>query len=629
VRAVRVPLESSLTVEQAVLALRGLDRPFALVGEWAGVEAILGCAPTRLADDPFAALAALPGVDGGDVRVGGGWFGTLGYRLGEAVERLPPGPPAPVETPACSLGFYDHVVVFDGERWWFEALDESGLRHLDAWRSRLACGPSPLPFSAGPFAAYGPGEAGHLAAVAECVTRIAEGEVFQANLALRLEGAFAGSELDLFASALERVRPRFAACFDGVVSLSPERFLRRVGRHVETEPIKGTSRDPDALLASEKDAAEHVMIVDLMRNDLGRVCAYGSIAAGRPRLEAYGDVWHMVSTVAGELREDATDADLLRATFPPGSVTGAPKVQAMKVIAELEASRREAYTGAIGYVSPIAGLELNVAIRTFEIARDRIWLGVGGGIVADSTPEAELAEALGKAAGPLSAIGISPRVGMRPKLRSTFVARALEHGARPDPRAGLLETILVRDGVARHVDEHLERLAASAAELYDLALPSDLRARIAAAAHGTGRLRLVVTPDGAGTLDLAPLGAPPDQLRLVPFVLPGGLGRHKWADRSLVTALAAAAPRATPLLIDADGGVLEATWANVFLVEDGETVTPADDGRILPGIHRAKLRAKEEPIDLKRLADADEIFLTSALRRADGYRPSSSLYSRA
>ena len=404
------------------------------------------------------------------------------------------------------------------------------------------------------------------------------------------------------------------------MSLSPERFLRRTGRHVQSEPIKGTGRDPVALAASAKDAAEHVMIVDLMRNDLGRVCRYGSIAAEAPRTERYGGVHHLVSTVSGELRADATDADLLRATFPPGSVTGAPKVQAMKVIAALEATRREAYTGAIGYASPIAGLELSVAIRTFELGRGRIWLGVGGGIVADSRPEAELAEAFAKAAGPLAAIGCSLVPAERAMVSNGRIARALEHGARPDPRAGLLETILVEGGEARHLDAHLARLAASARELYDREPAADLRQRVERIAGArTGRVRLTFAPDGATTLEVLPVPAVRAPVALVPYVLPGGLGRHKWADRRLPDALArAAGPGTVPLILDTDGCVLEATWANVFAVEGGAVITPPDDGRLLPGTHRARVAAGEEEIDLDRLLAADEVFLTSALRRVAG-----------
>jgi para-aminobenzoate synthetase/4-amino-4-deoxychorismate lyase len=162
------------------------------------------------------------------------------------------------------------------------------------------------------------------------------------------------------------------------------------------------------------------MIVDLMRNDIGRVCEYGSIVAPRrPIAEAHPGVWHLVSQVRGRLRPDVGDGDLLRATFPPGSVTGAPKVQSLRVIAELEPSGREVYTGAIGFASPLAGLELNVAIRTLELAAGRMWLGAGGGIVADSDPRTELEEALAKARPIAAVLGTSVLVesGRRQDVR--------------------------------------------------------------------------------------------------------------------------------------------------------------------------------------------------------------------
>src|SRR5581483_12011266 len=231
------------------------------------------------------------------------------------------------------------------------------------------------------------------------------GELYEANLCVRLQARFHGDPVDLFARAVPAAKPRFGALVDGVVSLSPERFLRRAGQEVWTEPIKGTrprtggdeerAAAREELAGSIKDAAEHVMIVDLMRNDLGRVCQYGSVRTQPPRVEAHAGVWHLVSTVSGRLRAGVGDGELLRASFPPGSVTGAPKVQAMKVTAALEATRREVYTGAIGIAGPIAGLDLSVAI----------WLGAGGAVVADSEPERELAEAFDKAAGPVAAIG--------------------------------------------------------------------------------------------------------------------------------------------------------------------------------------------------------------------------------
>ena len=455
VEAVRVPLRSALTPEQAVLWLRGDAGPFALVGDWLGLGAVLGSEPLRVAPadcDPFELLDELPDVDGGDaVVVGGGWVGWLGYGLGARIERLPPPPPAPVPRPSFSLAFYDHVVVFDGEQWWFEALwsadrEEALRERLAVWQERLLAEPPPArEVATTAFAVAANGTAGHVAAVADCRRRIAEGEILQANLCLRLQASLDGDPLDVFARALPVAQPRFGALLDGVVSLSPERFLRREGRLVADRADEGnaTARRGggasraarDSLVGSSKDAAEHVMIVDLMRNDLGRVCEYGSIAVEPARVEAHAGVWQMVSTVSGRLRPDVGDGGLLRATFPPGSVTGAPKVQAMKVIATLEATRRELYTGAIGIVSPVAGLELSVAIRTFETHNGRIWFGAGGGIVADSDPELELAEAFTKAAGPIAAIGGRIADAVDSRRRAVASVRAASE-LRPPSRSG-------------------------------------------------------------------------------------------------------------------------------------------------------------------------------------------------
>jgi para-aminobenzoate synthetase / 4-amino-4-deoxychorismate lyase len=486
-----------------------------------------------------------------------------------------------------------------------------------------------------PFQLAGNGATGHLEAVADCRRRITGGELYEANLCVRLEARLDGDPLDLFARALPVAQPRFGAFVDGAVSLSPERFLRRRGREVWTEPIKGTRprvgltalRDAarKELAGSEKDAAEHVMIVDLMRNDLGRVCAYGTVQAEAPRIEPHAGVWHLVSTVRGRLRDGVSDGELLRASFPPGSVTGAPKVQAMKVIAELEATRRELYTGAIGIASPLAGLDLSVVIRTFEVSGDTIWLGAGGAIVADSQPERELAEAFAKAAGPIAAIGgeLVGAFDVAPPPSSRLPRRALLHANRPDPALGVFETVLVLDGVPVALEEHLERLAASVQQLYGVALPPTVLAGAWAAAAQTrerSRLRVLADPAGAVRITVAPAG-PPDALRyparLEPFTLPGGLGAHKWRDRRLIEVLAGLARGATPLLVDTDGCVLEAGYANVWIVEGDELITPRADGRILPGTVRAGMlgdrAAREEPIDLERLAEADEVFLTSSI----------------
>jgi para-aminobenzoate synthetase/4-amino-4-deoxychorismate lyase len=638
----RHPLPSGLAPEEAVLWLRGDERPFALCGDWFGGLTVLGSAPVSVADpggDPFALLDREPQLPSRDVAVGGGWVGWWGFHLGARIEELPPPPPAPLPRPPFSLAFYDHVVLFDGERWWFEALCSDQRRdvlreRLALWEARLQAAPPPAQdVTLTPFTLAGNGVGGHVSAVDDCCRRIAAGDLFQANICLRLQAQFDGDPIDLFARALPRARPRFGAFVDGVVSLSPERFLRRDGRCVRTEPIKGTRPrvGPEGemkaalgeLLASAKDAAEHVMIVDLMRNDLGRVCAYGTIGVDPPRAEPHAGVWHLVSTVHGQLREGVGDGGLLRATFPPGSVTGAPKVQAMKVISELEATAREVYTGAIGISSPVAGLDLNVAIRTFELSRGSIWMGAGGGIVADSDPQSEYDEAIAKASGPIAAIG-GRLVRQRPiRVRPVAaVPDALRYGRRPDADAGVFETVLVERGRAVLLDEHLRRLAAALEDVYGSRLAPDVDAVAADAAsrcHLRSRLRILADPDGSIAVTVSP--APPRDpapTTLTPFLLRGGLGARKWRDRGLIDALHGIVPGTVPLFVDADGLVLEAAHANVWIVEGDNLITPPTDGRILPGVTRAEILSaagstREESIDLDRLMSCDEVFLSSSL----------------
>jgi len=500
-----------------------------------------------------------------------------------------------------------------------------------------------------------PGAPGHLAAVAACRERIAAGEIFQANLCLRLEGRWAGDPHDLFARAAGALEPRQGALVAGpwgaVCSLSPELFLRREGRRVATAPIKGTAPgESPGLATSPKERAENVMIVDLMRNDLGRVCEYGSVAvSGLTEPKPGAGVWHLVSTVMGTLRPGVGDAELLRASFPPGSVTGAPKIQSMRVIAELEPSGREVYTGAIGYASPLAGLELNVAIRTLELRGERIWLGVGGGIVADSDPARELEECFVKARPVVAATGGGLREGVgtraRPGASRAAVRRrsgeiaaparpgasrvALRGGAdRPDPAHGVFSTLLVVEGAAVEPDAHLARLRRSVREVYAQALPDDLALWMgtASAAWRLGRLRVLARPGpgavAAVQLESEAIAPPRRPSTLAPVVLPGGLGEHKWRDRRLLAELGRRCG-AVPLLVDADGEVLEAAHANLWIVEGTTLLTPPLDGRLLPGTARAQVlavapeagfQACEEALTLERLAEADELLLTSSLR---------------
>ena len=296
------------------------------------------------------------------------------------------------------------------------------------------------------------------------------------------------------------------------------------------------------------------------------------------------------------MREGTTDADLVRAAFPPGSVTGAPKVQALKVIADLEGSQREVYTGAIGFASPHAGLELNVAIRTLETRRRA---GVAGLRRRDRRG---LRPARGAAGGARQGRADRPRrsapacpARRRPPPPPP---RLPPWPRRPDPAAGLLETIAVRGGEPVDAAAHLARLAASARELYGDRAAARSRCR---RAPPDGRLRVLLGPVGrrrASRRVAEPAAA--TEIALEPRALAGGLGPHKWLDRPQDPAW---------LVVDLDGSVLEAAWANVWmLAPDGALVTPPADGRILPGLTRARLLAaehlptREEPIPLAALA---------------------------
>jgi para-aminobenzoate synthetase / 4-amino-4-deoxychorismate lyase len=652
-RLIRRRIASSLSPCAALLKARHELRPVALLGAWAGGGALVASGPigcARPGEDPFAVLERMPEVDGEAEGVGGGWFGFLGYPLGARVERLPPAPHQPIAVGPSSLAYYDHLLRLDSEgQWWFEALWSDAAaprleRRLSVLRERMAAPPDEsVVYRCGAFAGT-PSATGHRAAVEQCLRHISAGDLYQANITMRLEAEFEGEAIDLFAACAERLRPAYGAYVGDpghqAVSLSPELFLARRGRAVCTAPIKGTvartgdSADENARLGeitrSAKDRAENVMIVDLMRNDFGRVCTYGSISVPAvARAEAHPGVWHLVSDVRGTLLPNVTDGELLRATFPPGSVTGAPKIKAMEVIAELESTARAIYTGAIGFASPCWGLELNVAIRTFEVAAGRVWLGVGGGVVADSTPAGEYRESLVKAGPLLAAAGaeLAPDDGPRPSKRVPPATRR----PRPDVAYGIFETILVTGRHAHGAHAHCQRLAQSAWTLYGYAIDVDVLVNAVEraarnAVHGRPhRLRVALLPEREPEVALTPIewGAvlPASAAVLEPLALPGGLGAHKWTDRRLLDV--AAASGVEPLIVELDGEVLETARGNIVAVERGALISPPCDGRILPGVTRAValdlaraagFQVREERLGLDRVRAADEIMVTSAIR---------------
>ena len=673
-RVLRRPLEVALSATDVLRALRDEPGLCALIGDWHAGAAIIAIDPVRIANDPFDVLDEESGVDGDGF--GGGWIGYVGYQLGSTLETLPPAPPRPTALPDHHLAYYDCVLRLDAAtgQWWFEAIATADRGHAhDATYIRLrdllaTLRPATREYTISPFTMT-PSAAHHRSVVASTLDHIVAGDIFQANLCTRLEATLDGDPLDVFCAGVEALQPRFAAYVatpgGAVASLSPELFLRRTGRDVRTSPIKGTApldSDPRELASSWKNRAENIMIVDLMRNDLGRVCVPGSVwVPDQPRAERHTGVWHLVSDVVGRLSDGVRDGDLLRATFPPGSVTGAPKVRAMEVINELETTGRDLYTGAVGYASPVAGLELNVAIRTFEFRGETVWLGVGGGIVADSRPDDEMRECLVKARPLLDAIGAvlddavlddavladavlddavlddvaaqdggtSDESSRGPGVAPTVTAPRMP---QPDPAAGVFETLYVEDGRLFNLDAHVARLSASLDALYGGVLPEGLVDRVEAAASvlvGPHRLRVSVgQPDMRESIVTAALGdGHPPPWRLVPVSAPGGLGAHKWNDRGLLDAIEPSPGTWTAdrdaLLVDGDGSILETGRGSLFLVDDHAVHTPEADERILPGTARrrvldvlaeAGIPTYERRIGIDELAAAHEVFVTNAVR---------------
>ncbi|MDA2894270.1 aminodeoxychorismate synthase component I [Mycolicibacterium sp. BiH015] len=373
----------------------GLAPPAALIGDWFGARAVIAPSVTAAPVAPSEVFDVVPG-NRRDGPVGGGWFGYLSYPDAGA-DGLGP------RIPEAAGGWSDSVLRCDRQgRWWYESLSGAAVSDWVTDALRTAA-----PLRAAVVEWGDADREAHRRGVIACLDAIAAGEVYQACVCTQFTGRIHGEAVDYFAEAVERTAPSRAAFLAGgwgaIASLSPELFVRRCGEDVTSSPIKGTlprDEDPDTLRASVKDVAENIMIVDLVRNDLGRVARTGSVAV--PELLAIRPapgVWHLVSTVSAQVSADLPMATLLEATFPPASVTGTPKLRARELLRGWEPRRRGIYCGTVGLASPAAGCELNVAIRTVEFSADgTAVLGVGGGITADSDPGREWDECLHKAA---------------------------------------------------------------------------------------------------------------------------------------------------------------------------------------------------------------------------------------
>jgi para-aminobenzoate synthetase / 4-amino-4-deoxychorismate lyase len=454
--------------------------------------------------------------------------------------------------------------------------------------------------------------AAHAGSVERLREAIADGTAYQVNMTLRFHGRLDGGPLALY----RRLRAAqgggqtvyLRAGDRAVVSASPELFLHRRGERVVTRPMKGTARrgrwpEEDeavarALAASPKERAENVMIADLLRNDLGRVADFGSVrAAALFEPERYRTVWQLTSTVEARVSTSVSLTTLFTATFPCGSVTGAPKASAMKLIAAEERSPRGVYCGAAGVVVPGGDCAFNVAIRTAEVtlATGAVRYGAGGGITYASTPAGEWDELMAKAA----VLDLDP---MRPTL---------------------LETMRLEGGRVALLDRHLARLHGSAryhGTPLDLAAVRSLVEREA----GEARLRLLLPPDGTARLERAPLPAPIDGLAKVAISRAPGLSSdparfHKTTARDFYESRRAARPDCFDvILVNEANQPAESTIGNLVVELDGMRVTPPMEAGLLPGVFRAELIAtgqvRERALTLAEMRGASRLWLVNALR---------------
>jgi para-aminobenzoate synthetase/4-amino-4-deoxychorismate lyase len=449
---------------------------------------------------------------------------------------------------------------------------------------------------------------------------IAAGETYQANLTMEAQWDTDEAPADLYERLLRAQPVPYAALLHPkpdwhILSLSPELFFEREADRIRTRPMKGTAApgmdaaetraNAEWLQTSEKNRAENVMIVDLLRSDLGRICQTGSVEV--PKLfevERYPTVLQMTSTVEGRLRENLTYAEIFGALFPSGSIVGAPKIHTMRLLHGLEKRQRGVYTGAIGYMAPDGKAEFNVAIRTVSLRMGQATLGVGSGITFDSDPALEFAECLTK---------------------TMFLQR------EPEPQFELIETLLFEEGKYTFLEEHLERMAQSA-EYFDFDFDSmRVKATLQEAAQSwqrgdPSRVRLLLSKSGAVTCTRSKLIR--DESSSVDVLLrdervssSDRFLRHKTTHRALYDSAfreAHAQGFADCLFRNTRQEMTEGAIHNVIACIDGEWVTPPLESGVLPGIYRRHLlqqgKVSERVFSLPDLLHAEAVFLCNSVR---------------
>ena len=639
----------------------------------------------HLEDDPFSTLNTLLSQfsiekELPDAPISAGLLGYLAYDLKDALENLP-------QTAIDDLGlphicFYAPSILVVHDRQTntsclhipVRTVSGQSLLARDIERFKhLVNAPAP---DRGKFLGNTAGfrsnfsRSAYIEALENIIDYIAAGDVYQVNMSQRFQTEFGGDPFALFAALYKKNPAPFFAYINAgdhhILSTSPERFIQQIDNRIETRPIKGTrprgkskTEDRalrDELLNSRKDDAELSMIVDLLRNDLGKVCEGGSVRVKEhKRLEAYQNVYHLVSIVEGRLREGCNAVDIIRATFPGGSITGCPKIRSMEIIDELEPHRRHIYTGSIGYLSFHNTMDLSIAIRTATICNDKMIFSVGGGIVYDSSPEEEFEETIHKGATLLSVfdsqhesacrnyVWMNGRICLEEEAKLPIADLGVQYGF------GFFETIRVEKGCPLHLEAHLHRFNSTWLHLFPEDPPHmswDLVIRQVVEANAltdkTAAVKLAVT---MGTRSIAPFDhnlhiqareyqhrlavldrhslrlATYPEARLTPLA---DYKSMNYLYYHLAGRWAASRSADEALVLNPDGSVSETNTANILLINDKTVYMPISP-HVLPGImqnsvceflEKMGFQLKSRTIMPEELFEAEQVILTNALMGA-------------
>lgn len=641
-----------------------------------------GAETLTLQANPFQVLRRITDalhVTGTDIPmpVGAGLFGYLSYDLKDALEVLPRTSVEEYPLPHICMFAPTFIVVHDSATDSTRLLiprgshvDTNGLTDIITDVETTLSAPYREESQQHGVGSYRSNftRQGYIDAVNQVKAYIASGHVYQVNMSQRFETSFSGDPFALFKELFRRNPAPFFAYINAgdhhVLSTSPERFLRQRGKRIETRPIKGTrprGSSPEAddtlkqeLRESRKDDAELSMIVDLLRNDMNKVCRPGSVRVkDHKRLEAYQNVYHLVSIVEGVLRPDCGAIDLITATFPGGSITGCPKIRAMEIIDELEPTRRHLYTGAIGYIGFHDTMDLSIAIRTATLQHERLIFSVGGGIVFDSDPAAEYDETLHKGETLMQAFTNPTALPRRPRMVwfNGALKRAAEVGIPISDEGflfgyGFFETIRVDSGQPHLLERHISRFNDTWEALFPDSPPDLTWETVIAQTLRANDL----TNDTAAVKIIATMGPdsqPPYHHNLLVTArsyVHRLKGRKTWGLRLVTYPHSRQSPLADhktlnylfyllagrwatkrqgheALILNPDGTISETNSGNIILIKGERALRPCSD-HVLPGVMEGEIgrllsewgyTLAREPLTEGDVVDADAVLVTNSL----------------